>query len=392
MKKIAFFVQWMLCGGVENALIALSDKLASAGNDVTIYVIKEKGEFLSKIPASVHLKIIPMDTKIRKDIPVGGTKVTVRECLEEQKYFSVLRFASKHRLSKKKFAELNTNLGKILGLKEQYDIAVNFHIHSPFLVWYVSERVVADKKYAWMHNDFETARYNIKALKKYLFGIDHFFAVSDQVREEFSKIFPDFASKTSTALNIIPTEEILKKADEYYPKDYVGSKLKLLTVGRLEEQKGYNIAINVCEKMKELNLEFDWFILGEGTLREILQNEIKKKELDDCFHLLGVQMNPYPYFKNCDIYVQTSIHEGYGIALAEARLFNKPIVATNFAGAKEQIVDNETGRIVEIDQQAILEALKEVMCNDQIRKEYSDNLRQVSFTQNLDYIQEYFLK
>ena len=139
-------------------------------------------------------------------------------------------------------------------------------------------------------------------------------------------------------------------------------------------------------------MKFDWFILGDGTLREILQNEIKKKKLDDCFHLLGAQMNPYPYFKNCDIYVQTSIHEGYGIALAEARLFNKPIVTTNFAGAKEQIVDNETGRIVEINQQTIFEALKEVMCNDQIRKKYSDNLRQVPFTQNLDYIQEYFLK
>ena len=39
MKRIAFFVQWMLCGGVENALIALSNKLIENGNDVTIYVI-----------------------------------------------------------------------------------------------------------------------------------------------------------------------------------------------------------------------------------------------------------------------------------------------------------------------------------------------------------------
>lgn len=47
MKRIAFFVQWMLCGGVENALIALSNKLIENGNDVTIYA------FAAKIPVIV---------------------------------------------------------------------------------------------------------------------------------------------------------------------------------------------------------------------------------------------------------------------------------------------------------------------------------------------------
>lgn len=392
MKKIAFFVQWMLCGGVENALIALSDKLSKAGNDVTIYVIREKGAFLGKIPDSVHLKTIPMDAHLRKSIPVGGTKVTVRECLEEHDYLNALRFAVKHQLNPNAFAELNVKLDKIPELKEHYDIAVNYHMHSPFLVWYVSEKVTAGKKYAWIHNDFETTRYDIKPLKKYLLCIEHFFAVSDQVKEEFSKLLPEFSAKTSTALNIIPTEELIKKAEEYWPKEYTTNKLKLLTVGRLEEQKGYNIAIDVCEKMKEQGMRFDWFILGDGTQREILQNEIKRKELRDVIHLLGAQMNPYPYFKNCDIYVQTSIHEGYGIALAEARIFNKPIVTTDFAGAREQIVDKKTGRIVKANPQSVYEALIEVMRNEKIRREYAENLRKVPFNQNLKYINEYFLE
>ena len=200
----------------------------------------------------------------------------------------------------------------------------------------------------------------------------------------------EFSDKTSTALNIIPREELIKKAEEYWPKEYTTNKLKLLTVGRLEEQKGYNIAIDVCKKMKDQGMEFDWFILGDGTQREILQNEIKRKELRDQIHLLGAQMNPYPYFKNCDIYVQTSIHEGYGIALAEARLFNKPIVTTDFAGAREQIVDKKTGSIVNADPQSVCEALIEVMRNEKIRKEYADNLKKVPFEQNLKYLKEYF--
>lgn len=118
-----------------------------------------------------------------------------------------MKFIVKHKLNNKLFAELNTRLDKIPDLKEKYDIAVNFHIHSPFLVWYLSEKVIADRKYAWIHNDFETTHYDIKALKKYLICINQFFAVSDQVKEEFVKILPEFLPKTTTALNIIPIED-----------------------------------------------------------------------------------------------------------------------------------------------------------------------------------------
>ena len=56
MKKIAFFVQHMLCGGVENALYNLSKELVENGHDVTIYVISKTGEFIDKIPEGVKLK------------------------------------------------------------------------------------------------------------------------------------------------------------------------------------------------------------------------------------------------------------------------------------------------------------------------------------------------
>ncbi len=44
----------MLCGGVENALITLSNELNKLGNQVTIYVIDEKGEFLTRIPEGLN--------------------------------------------------------------------------------------------------------------------------------------------------------------------------------------------------------------------------------------------------------------------------------------------------------------------------------------------------
>lgn len=371
MKKIAFFLQWMGLGGVENVLINLVDTLVKMDNDVTIYVIEEKGELLKRIPKGVCLKPIPMKESIRKTIPVGGTKVTIRKCLNEKKYINALRFLIKHKLSKTEFAELNLNLEAIPNLNEQYDIAVNFHMHSPFLVWYLSERVNSRIKYTWIHNDFETTGYNISELKQYLMCVNHFFAVSEQLSKEFINIFPEFKEKTTVALNIVPRGEIKKKADEYYPEEYKDNKeLKLLTVGRLEEQKGYDIAIEVCAKLKRDGFKFKWYVLGEGTQRKSLEEKIQKENIQDTFKLLGVRMNPYPYFKNCDIYVQTSKHEGYVTTVTEAKILNKPIMTTDVSGAKEQLNNGINGSIAEINVESVYTKLKELMESRELRQKY----------------------
>ena len=312
-----------------------------------------------------------MDTNLRTKIPVGGTKITVRECLDEHKYWEALRFVIKHNLNKNEFAELNVNLDEIPELKEHYDIAVNYHMHSPFLVWYLSERVTASKKYTWIHNDFETTKYSIDRLRQYLNCVDQFFAVSNQLVKEFINIFPEFKEKISTALNIVPKTEIVMKSEMFYPEEYKKDKfLKLLTVGRLEEQKGYDIAIDVCSKLKNAGLQFQWYILGEGTQRKTLETEIQKEHVENCFHLLGNRMNPYPYFKNCDIYVQTSRHEGYVTTVSEAKIFKKPIVTTDVSGAREQLRNGINGSIVEINTNDIYMKLRELMESSKLRQKY----------------------
>ena len=379
MKKIAFFVQWLLCAGVEKALLNLSEELVNSGNDVTIYVIQKKGEFINDIPKGVKLKVIPMDEKIRENIPVGGTKITVRNCLAEKKYIKAIKFLVKRKLNNTPFAELEIQKEKISNLKEKYDIAVNFHLHSPFLVWYFSEKVIADKKYAWIHNDFETTGYKINELKEYLTDIDRFFTVSQKIENEFVSIFPEYKNKTEFALNIVNDREIKLKANEFYPKEFENCKsIKLLTIGRLEEQKGYDIAIEVCKKLKEEGLQFDWFVLGEGTLRKQLESEIEKKQIEDYFHLLGVKTNPYPYFKNASIYVQTSKHEGYVTTVTEAKILNKPIVCTDVSGAREQLIDNINGSIAEINATSVYNKLKELIIDKNKRDTYTETLEQES--------------
>ena len=85
-----------------------------------------------------------------------------------------------------------------------------------------------------------------RILKKYLDCIDQFYGVSKKLVDEFIKIFPEYENKTKVALSIVPIEEIKEKAELEYPKEFLGLSqniTKILTVGRLEEQKGYDIAL-----------------------------------------------------------------------------------------------------------------------------------------------------
>ena len=200
MKKIAFFVQQMLCGGVENALISLSGKLRDEGHQVTIYVIQKTGAFIDKVPDGVQLRQIPMDERLRRSIPVGGTRVSVRACLARKQYARAAFFLAKHLLRRTPYTELNADIQRVPPLAERYDIAVNYHIHSPFLVWYLSERVRAGIKYTWIHNDFEASGYCVEGLRPYLACVDHFFGVSQKVADEFTARLGEFAGKTSVAM------------------------------------------------------------------------------------------------------------------------------------------------------------------------------------------------
>ena len=220
MKKIAFFVQWMICGGIENALIALTKELVKKGNYVTIYVIKKKGKFIDKIPEGVILKEIPMPESVRSKIPVGGTKVTVRECLAKGKMLSAVYFVIRHKFNKCEFAELNINKEKIPNLDEKYDIVVNYQMHSPFLIWYIAERINAKQKFTWIHNDFTSTNYNIKTLNQYLQCVNHFFAVSKQVENEFTCILPQYKEITHIAHNLIPINDIKELAEAFIPEEY----------------------------------------------------------------------------------------------------------------------------------------------------------------------------
>ena len=135
-----------------------------------------------------------------------------------------------------------------------------------------------------------------------------------------------------------------------------------------QSQKIYSI-------LKEKGIEFKWYSLGIGPLKDEIEKYIEDNNLKNHFKLLGVKANPYPFIKDCDIYVQTSRFEGFGIAIAEARMLNKPVVTTRFDAVYNQMKDRKNGLVVDMNSQGIVNGILEVINNKELTNEIISYLK-----------------
>ncbi|WP_249308760.1 glycosyltransferase [Lederbergia citrea] len=89
---------------------------------------------------------------------------------------------------------------------------------------------------------------------------------------------------------------------------------------------------------------------------------------------MGIKANPYPFIKNSDIYVQTSRFEGFGLAIAEARMLNIPVVATRFDAVYNQMVEGKNGLVVDMEAGAVCEGILQLINDVELRDEIIEYL------------------
>lgn len=377
-KKILFMMYYMNCGGVEKALLNILNILEPDHYDVTVLFVKKKGDYLKYIPAWVNIEEvdIPKDEAL---VFFKGSRHAIIEYLVHGNVYQAIkklyRACKFNRLStgwEKSVAYFEEISSKIPVMKKAYDVAIDFHGYTSFTTFFVAEKVNAPIKASWIHSIFR--QFNPRPFYKYYNKYKHVFCVSKKCEEEFSGFFPEFKNKTSLFYNIVCSDPIISmsKVDKGFNDNYKGT--RILTVGRLSYPKGYDIAIPIFARLKSDGYNIKWYVVGEGEERASLEQLIKKYAVEDSFILLGFCSNPYPYIAQCDIYLQPSRYEGNPLTLTEARVFNKPIICTDFAGAREQIADGETGLIVDLDEEKIYYAIKQLISDKELREKFSYNL------------------
>jgi GalNAc-alpha-(1->4)-GalNAc-alpha-(1->3)-diNAcBac-PP-undecaprenol alpha-1,4-N-acetyl-D-galactosaminyltransferase len=123
---------------------------------------------------------------------------------------------------------------------------------------------------------------------------------------------------------------------------------KIVSVGRLIEQKNHSLLINAFKIVHNLYPEYKLYIYGEGRLRDSIERQIDELELTNFVFLPGNVSEVHKRISDAEMFVLSSDYEGLSNALLEAMMMGLPIISTNCAGANEIISNNQNGLLVEL--------------------------------------------
>ena len=406
MKKILFVINTMGRAGAERALISLLKQLSPQEYDISLLALINRGELFEEVPDYVHLLNVRPDTRSVLS-PGGKCKVvlTVLGCFFRRfsgftrlpQILQILAEQRKqHRLLPDKLLWPVLAYGTPVP-KKQYDLAVAYLEGAS--TYYVANRVNALKKAVFLHVDYQYAGYSPVADAQSYDRADAVFTVSEDVRKSFLQVYPQHKQKTFLFRNIIdreeicrlaqqPSEELLEELEAKSPRTarearrfFQCSSTRLLTVGRLHPQKGYDIAVRALRKIRDAGYQVEWFILGEGSEYNRLLEQIQKEGLTDTFHLCGAVPNPYPFYRDADLYLHCTRFEGKSIAIEEAQVLGKAIIASDCPGNREQIEHEVSGLLVPMEPQQIADAVIRLLSPDALhpnreRLKYEEASRQ----------------
>ena len=376
MKKILFMCINMNIGGTEKALLTMLNEMDRRKYDITLFMLEEYGGFLNQIPDGIKV-IYLKEYKTLKKFINDPPQLVAKELIKNRKVIKGLSVLFVYIISKLikdisiyyKYILRNVNI-----LNEEYDIAIAYAGPMDFISYFVINKIKSKKRVQWIHFDITKIGFNVNFAKKIYDKFDKVFVVSNEGKDKLINFLPSLKDKTEVFFNIISCKMIEKMSyeGEGFSDDFDGT--RILTVGRLSKEKGQDLIIPVLKKLKENGYKVRWYCIGDGPERNEYEKIVEELNIKDDFIFLGSKLNPYKYMKECDIYVQPSKHEGYCITLGEARCFNNPIVTTNFTGANEQIVNENTGLVCEISEEGIYKAIKKLLDDNDIYELIKNNL------------------
>ena len=359
-KKIFFVIESLVAAGAEKSLVTFLSVLSKEQYEIDLQLFAYGGEFERYLPEEVNL-LPPLDYTTFLEKSIWSQLISLDFCklIARCRYSLAIR---KKNLIHKDRARLFWKYvsGCIPKSEKKYDIAVAYAHDVPTL--YVVDKISARQKFAWVNVRYVPEGINRIFYERYYSQIDHIVAVSESAFQEFAGVYPNFSKKMMVIKDMLDGDLIKKQSMCPQERKYQEGFPALLTVARLNKpQKGYDITLEACKILKDRNVKFKWYALGCGEYRSEMDTFISKHHLEDYFIFLGTSSNPYPYIRNCMLYVQTSRHEGFGLSIAEARILNKPVVTTEFDAVWAQMVQGDNGLVVPQNPVAVADAIERVL-------------------------------
>ncbi len=379
MKKLLFVIPTMRMGGAEQSLVSLLNSIDLDKYEVDLLLFEKGGDLLERIPSKICIKEVDV--------------ITQSMLLEFRKYFKkLLKTGKGSAIITRLIMMLNSKIQNVTGNKrvfnwnmakwyipnrtEEYDAAIGYL--EGVTDCYVIDKIHAKRKIGWIHTDISRQIRSYDAEGKYYQQFDQLVIISDECKKHFLKYYSNLEHKIEVVENITNHALIVNKSTERIPETFDRGRISIVTVGRLEYEKGIDIAVKAARILLDKGYDFKWHVFGDGIQKDDIQNMIQNLKLTEYFILEGITKNPYKYMSNADIIVQSSRYEGKSIVLDEAKILGKPIVVTNYPSAKDQIQDRVTGLIVEVSPEGVAEGVKQLIEDEGRRSALSKKCMELS--------------
>lgn len=372
-KKIFINMYSMNIGGAERSLIGLLESFDYSKYDVDLFLYRHEGEFMKFIPNEVNLlpeikEYTTFERPVKDIIKEGYINLACARVIAKLKA-KIKNIGLKNEEGTYRYMQYiwKYSINMLSNIDKEYDLGISFLGPHDFLI----NKVNAKKKIGWVHTDYSTIINADEKIDRMMWGkLDYIVNVSEECEKSFLNVYPEYKKKSLVIENILSNEFVkLQSKEKIKDKYFDDVETKICSVGRLSNQKGFDMAILACKKLLEKGYKFKWYVIGYGQEEKNLKNLISKNNLEDRFVLLGKKINPYPYIYNCDIYCQPSRYEGKSVTVREAQMLSKPVIITDYPTSKSQVNSNYDGIICGLGVDGIVKGI-ELLLNDTKLKNY----------------------
>ena len=349
-RKVLFLIESLSGGGAEKVLVTLLRHLDKSRFAVTLCCISNTGKYLGDVPDSVHYRyLLPSASSLS--------------------YWASFWYKIKYKLV---YELLPPRWAYRLFIPKGNDTEV------AFTEGFVTKLLAASpnrkaKKIAWIHTDLAQNPWpqsrkiyrNLEEERHAYDAFDRIVCVSESVAKAFRSIYSP-QSAVSVLYNPVDRDEIRRLAKKNSPVGWQstdGSIIRLVSVGRLAAQKGYDRLLRTCGRLRREGYRFELCILGEGSGRKELEQLMNQEGIEADVCLPGFLANPYPLVASADLFVCPSRAEGYSTAVTESLILGVPVLATECAGMRELVGAHCCGIITDNNERAFYLGLKSLLEN-----------------------------
>lgn len=325
-KKILFVIPEYSHGGTNKSLESLLSAIDEKRYEISIFSLYEDGGVFYKnifnpyIIAKSLLYVLAHDNVITRKVMGVAMKL-----------FKNLSFNWLYRY------EANR-----LQRKYKFDTVIAFQEGSA--TQFVSLISYPVNRIAWVHCDYANrfAAIEKKSELSLYCLYNHIVSVSYSAVHSFNSIYPELKERTKCIYNLIDCSYILRQSSQDINFEKQDNCFNLISVGRFVAVKQFDLIPQIVQKLKILTKKsFCWYIVGDGNDRNMVESVISSLGLNKNIKILGAKDNPYPYFKQSDLYVCTSLSESFSYTIAESKTLHVPVLTNDFPVANEVVSPNE---------------------------------------------------